>query len=131
MLQKQCVRGPCIIRQTSLKSGFFTPPMSSNMAQRSAFAQSSRCEPGGFRWRWLLCAHLRQKCAKSVGGPGLSRGTSDRNTGKVSEAQDFRGVPPTETREKCRRSSPANVHQVSQQPGIPNLRPQELTKAKY
>ena len=52
----------------------------------------------------LLCAHLRQKCGKSVGGPGLSRGTSDGNTGKVSEVQDFRGVPPTEMREKCRRS---------------------------
>ena len=74
------------------------------MAQRSAFAQSSRCEPGGFRWRWLLCAHLRQKCGKSVGGLGLSRGTSDGNTGKVSEVQDFRGVPQTEMREKCRRS---------------------------
>ena len=30
---------------------------------------------------------LRQKCGKSVGGPGLSRGTSDGNTGKVSEVQ--------------------------------------------
>ena len=38
----------------------------------------------------LLCAHLRQKCRESVGGPGLSRGTSDRNAGKVSEVQDFR-----------------------------------------
>ena len=75
--------------------------------------------------------YLRQKCGKSVGGPGLSRGTSDRNAGKVSEVQDFRGVPPTETREKCRRSSSAEVHKGSQQPGIPNLRPPELTKAKY
>ena len=48
--------------------------------------------------------YLRQKCRESVGGSGLSRGTSDRNTGKVSEVRDFRGVPPTETREKCRRS---------------------------
>ena len=37
--------------------------------------------------------------------PSLLRGTSDRKAGKVSEAQDFRGAPPTETREKCRRSA--------------------------
>jgi hypothetical protein len=30
--------------------------------------------------------------------------TSDRNAGKVSEAQGFRGAPPTETWRKCRRS---------------------------
>ena len=52
----------------------------------------------------LLCAHLRQKCRESVGGQPENTGTSDRNAGKVSEVQDFRGVPPTETREKCRRS---------------------------
>ena len=37
--------------------------------------------------------------------PSLLRGTSDRKAGKVSEVQDFRGVPPTETRKKCRRSA--------------------------
>ena len=48
--------------------------------------------------------YLRRKCGKSVGGPRLSKGTSDRNAEKVSEVQGFRRVPPTETREKCRRS---------------------------
>ena len=75
--------------------------------------------------------YLRRKHGKSVGGLGLSRGTSDGNTGKVSEVRDFRGIPPTEMREKCRRSSPANVHQGSQQPRILTHRPPELTKAKY
>ena len=41
----------------------------------------------------LLCAHLRQKCRKSVGGPRLSRGTSDGNAGKVSETQDCEHSP--------------------------------------
>ena len=48
--------------------------------------------------------YLRQKGGKSVGGPAFPRGTSDRNTAKVSEVLRFRGGPPTETRQKCRRS---------------------------
>ena len=78
--------------------------------------------PGKCRRSKAFEGYLRQKCRKSVGGPRLSKGTSDRNAGKsvggpellrgtsdgnagkVSEVQGFRRVPPTETPEKCRRS---------------------------
>ena len=60
--------------------------------------------PGKCRRSRTFEGYLRRKRGKSVGGPGLPKGTSDGNAGKVSEAQGFRGAPPTETWRKCRRS---------------------------
>ena len=52
----------------------------------------------------LLCAHLRRKHGKSVGGPRLLRGTSDGNAGKVSEVSRKKKGPPTVLWCFCRRS---------------------------
>ena len=48
--------------------------------------------------------YLRRKRGKSVGGPELLRGTSDRNGGKVSEVSRKKKGPPTVLLCFCQRS---------------------------